>query len=281
LLRAASRHTFDTLVRFELRKQVSTAVSAPRRRTRAPAETFGGETARPGAALKLDLLNGFEVFVDGRAVQVALRTQRVVAFVALNPRPVQRAWVAGSLWMDSSEVRACANLRTALWQLDLVTRPIMRVTSTHLAMADGVEVDLRDVTQRAQRLVYGTGETDEQDLPRLCQAGDLLPDWYDDWLVIERERFRQLRLGALEVLCEDLSAQGRYAQATEAGIAAVAAEPLRESAHRVLVRAHLAAGNAGEAVREYQLFRDLLRQHLGLEPSREMRELIASFVTVA
>lgn len=210
-------------------------------------------------------------------MQVPPRSQRVVAFVALNPRPVQRGWVAGNLWMDSSEVHAAANLRTALWQLAPATRGIMRVTSTHLAVADGVEVDFHDATARAERLIHGTRETDEQDLCRLCRAGDLLPDWYDDWVVVERERFRQLRLGALEVLCEELSARGHYAQASEAGIAAVAADPLRESAHRVLIRAHLAAGNPGEAVRDYRLFCDLLRHHLGLGPSSEIRQLVASF----
>jgi DNA-binding SARP family transcriptional activator len=55
---------------------------------------------------------------------------------------------------------------------------------------------------------------------------------------------------------------------------AVAAEPLRESAHRTLVRLHLTAGNAVEASRQYELCRYLLRSQLGLEPSERMRELV-------
>ena len=91
------------------------------------------------------------------------------------------------------------------------------------------------------RVLSGGGPPLGLDL--LCRAGELLPHWYDDWVVIERERFRQLRLHALDALCESLAAAGRYAAAVEAGRASVAAEPLRESAHRLLIQAHLAEGN--------------------------------------
>ncbi len=105
-------------------------------------------------------------------------------------------------------------------------------------------------------------------LPNL--AGDLLPGWYDDWVIVERERIRQLRLHALEVLCENLSRSGRHAQAVDAGLSAVAEEPLRESAQRALIAAHLREGNVSEAVRQYDRYRKLLGASLGLEPSFEV-----------
>ena len=64
----------------------------------------------------------------------------------------------------------------------------------------------------------------------------MLPACYDDWVLVQRDRFRQLRLHALEALCERLTASGRYGEAIDAGLAAVCAEPLRESSHRVLIR---------------------------------------------
>jgi DNA-binding SARP family transcriptional activator len=143
-----------------------------------------------------------------------------------------------------------------------------------LALADTVEVDLHDVVARAQRLIHGGGRRRFDDLAHLTEAGaDLLPDWYDDWVLIERERFRQLRLSALECLCVELTAEHCYPQAVEAGVSAIAADPLRESAHRVLISAHLAAGNSGEALRQYRFCRSLLAQRLGTEPSLEMRTL--------
>ena len=110
-------------------------------------------------------------------------------------------------------------------------------------------------------------------------SGELLPDWYDDWVVIERERFRQLRVHALERLCERLTSERRFTEAVETGLAAVEGEPLRESAHRVLIHAHLAEGNAAEALRQYGVFRGLLRDRLGLEPSGQMDALVRPLVS--
>ena len=105
-------------------------------------------------------------------------------------------------------------------------------------------------------------------------SGDLLPDWDDEWVLLERERFRQIRLHALERSCELLMASGRLTEAIDAGLAALAAEPLRESAHRVLIRAHLAEGNRFEALRQFERYRDLMRSELGLAPSVEIADLI-------
>ena len=65
-------------------------------------------------------------------------------------------------------------------------------------------------------------------------SGELLPDWYDDWVLLEAENWRQLRLHALEVLAGLLTAAGRYGDAAAAALAAVRADPLRESAHAAL-----------------------------------------------
>jgi DNA-binding SARP family transcriptional activator len=107
-------------------------------------------------------------------------------------------------------------------------------------------------------------------------SSDLLPDWYeDDWVVVHRERYHHLRLHALEAMCERLTATQRYGEAVEAGLAAVRAEPLRESAHQALVKVHLAEGNRYEATRQYQSCRRLLRNELGLEPSPRLQALLA------
>ena len=79
----------------------------------------------------------------------------------------------------------------------------------------------------------------------------------------------------LEALCTGLAAAGRFAEAADAGLAAVQGEVLRESAHRALITAYLAEGNCVEAIRQYRFFRELLRTQLGLEPSPLMSELVA------
>jgi DNA-binding SARP family transcriptional activator len=104
---------------------------------------------------------------------------------------------------------------------------------------------------------------------------DLLPEWDDQWVVIDRERLRQLRLHALESLAEQCVRAGRFGDAIEACQLAVGAEPLRDSAHRTLIRAYLAEGNRAMAVRHFELYENLLRAELGLEPPAEVRDLVS------
>jgi DNA-binding SARP family transcriptional activator len=105
-------------------------------------------------------------------------------------------------------------------------------------------------------------------------SADLLPDWTEDWVLMERESYHQLRLRALETLCRRLSAAGRFGQAVQAGVAAVSGEPLRESARSALIEAHLAERNVAAALREYDAFRRLLHDELGLDPSEDLRALV-------
>lgn len=225
--------------------------------------------------LRLSLLDGFELCCDGSVIEVAPAGQRLVAFLALQQRTVQRGYVAGRLWLDASERRAQASLRTTLWRTQVPGAELLHATSTHLRLGDAVHVDFQRALACARQVLEVADGLRGDALATLAGSGELLPDWYDEWLMIERERFRQLRMLALEALCVRLSAKGLHAEAVQAGLAAVAAEPLRESAQRALVAAHLANGNACEAIRQYRLFATLLRHHLGLTPSDRMRGLVA------
>ena len=103
------------------------------------------------------------------------------------------------------------------------------------------------------RGLLGDPEDAEATEPHTSQLeGDLLPDWYDDWLMIERERLRQLRVHALEHLAERAVREGRFGHAIDCSLAAIAADPLRESAHRILIRAYLAEGNSSAGLRQYR-----------------------------
>jgi DNA-binding SARP family transcriptional activator len=125
----------------------------------------------------------------------------------------------------------------------------------------------------AERVMAGAPGEVSKFSPRLFFC-DLLPDWYDDWVIIERERLRQLRIHALEVLCQRLTALERYPEAIDAGLAAVRAEPLRESAHLSLMRAHAAEGNWCEVLRAYDRLSQLLWNELGVEPSPRVSEFL-------
>jgi DNA-binding SARP family transcriptional activator len=239
----------------------------------------GDRACRRGAALALNLLDGFELRVDGDPLSVPFSAQRVVAFLALCSGRRGRIYVAGHLWADASEERAAASLRTALWRVGRRGSGLVRCDGQSLSLDPAVEVDVVTSSRMARDVLDGEGRVPIDVFAQLRDAGELLPDWYDEWVLIERERHRQLRLHALERLCVRLSAEGRHAAATEAGLAAVAGEPLRESAHRVLIAAHLAEGTLVEALRQYRLYCQLLRRDLNAGPSPALRALVAA-VTV-
>ena len=99
---------------------------------------------------------------------------------------------------------------------------------------------------------------------------ELLPGWYDDWVLAVRERLQLRLLHALEALSRLLRRAGRPAAAVEAMHVAVLAEPLRESGQRALIEAHQAAGDWIAARRQYDAFRSILRREIGVEPSAEL-----------
>jgi DNA-binding SARP family transcriptional activator len=229
--------------------------------------------ARPTTSRQLSLLGGFELRHAGQAVAVPRSGQRLMALLALQARPLERLYVAGMLWLDAPEERAGASLRSALWRLPVPGgAAVVEASTTHLRLAGDVAVDLHELAALAERLERASGGDD--DLAPSALTRDLLPDWYEDWVLLERERFRQLRLHALEALCVRLTEAGRFGAAVQAGLAAVAGEPLRESAHRRLIQTHLAEGNPGEALRQYNLYRRLLTSELAIEPSAAIRSLV-------
>jgi DNA-binding SARP family transcriptional activator len=151
------------------------------------------------------------------------------------------------------------------------------VSGEALCLADGVHVDVHELTAWARRVLDPCATTDDATEGDLSLPGELLPGWYDDWVLLERERLRQPRMHALEALADKYAGAGRYGEAAQAAFAAARAEPLRESAHRTVIRIHLAEGNVAEAVREYESFRALLATEMSVAPTPLMLELMGSF----
>lgn len=188
-----------------------------------------------------------------------------------------RSAAAGTLWPEVSEDRAHASLRSAISRLTLVAHEAIVVSFQDIRLADDVTVDIRESRALAHRLLNpGDPERDGDlsDRAILALSADLLPGWYDDWALIEAEDWRQLRLHALDALTERLIAAKRYADATSAALAAVKAEPLRETSHAALIRVYLAEGNRAEALAAFEDYRALLRAELGLEPSPLIQALV-------
>ncbi len=226
-------------------------------------------TPRP----ELTLLGGFALTIGGQPVSVPESSQRVLVYLALHDRPQARQVVAASLWPESGEARAAANLRSSLWRLPTPNdQPLYTGQGSNLAVAPEVDVDVRRVEAAGWSLVQNA--TTQLDLSgRRMFFDDLLPGWYDDFVIVERERLAQLRLHFLEAMAHALGDQGRFAEALDVALRLVAADPLRERSQKALISMYRAEGSIGQAVRQYERYQDLLQETFGCDPSAELAQL--------
>ncbi len=248
--------------------------STPHRTHRAP----GRRSRTP--TFHLRLVGGFAATQDGRDIRLPAASRRLVAATALHAGPIPRHVAAERLWPHLEPRSALSSLRTALFRLNAGSA-LLDTGPGYIAIAANVEVDVRALEAFARRLIDGPmPDTDaEESIRRLTMA--ILPDCDDDWLRLERDRLRDLFLHAIEAYATRLSAAGNYARALEAAHAALAADPVRETAAATLIAIHLAEGNRPQAVRTYRDFRARLRAIIDVEPADELQALVARYITDA
>jgi DNA-binding SARP family transcriptional activator len=211
-------------------------------------------------------------------VVVPRNEQRLVAFLALSGA-CDRDLVAGTLWPDSPEPRAHANLRTALWRLRRAGADLVDATQTGVVLRR-TWIDADELTACATGLLDSPRTPIHPEALRLLTGPALLPGWYEDWVQEKRDRLDRLRVRALEVASGRLLSAGLIAPAAEAARAAVRLDPFRESARCSLIRAQLAEADVVGAVREYGLFRDLIARELDVPPSAQFTALLGSHLRV-
>lgn len=225
----------------------------------------------------LHLLNGPYAVVDGDRHELPEGSKRLVVLVTLSGGRLDRRTAAGMLWPDGDDVRAAGNLRSALWRLRGAGIDVVDSDKAALRLRVGTAVDLHEVSDRAGRLIEGPVRRDDLDTADPWpDAGELLPGWFDDWVVFERERLRQRLLHGLEALSRLLVRAQRAVEAVDAARAAVRMDPLRESGRRTLVAAQLAAGDPDGARRTYDTYCAAAFRALGVQPSAELTALACS-----
>jgi DNA-binding SARP family transcriptional activator len=223
----------------------------------------------------LHLFGGPSVTHGERRIDIPEGSKRLLVFVAFHRECVERRCAAGALWPVGDDLRAAGCLRSALWRLRRAGIDLIATDMRALRLREDVIVDVHLVGAWATRLIEGSPSHDDLEvLPWGLDALDLLPGWYDDWALVERERIRQRLLHALEALSRQLVSRRRCAEAVEAAMMAVSAEPLRESAQRALIEAHLAEGNWVEGRRSFEVYRDALDRELGIEPHPELAAMV-------
>jgi DNA-binding SARP family transcriptional activator len=225
-------------------------------------------------AITLRLLDGFQLWVGDQCVPTQPSTQRLLAYLALHDHSITRTAVACALWPDTTDRRAAACLRSALWRLVKPPDTLITARGTVLHINPAVVVDVTQLRRFTAQLAHPDSPHPNPAPPLNTLTADLLPGWSDPWVSTERDWLRQMCLRALEMLSQRFRTRGDHFHAHETAAAAIRTDPLRESARRCLIELHLADGNPAEALRQYTSYRSLLRRELGLTPSPEIRQLL-------
>ncbi|WP_066370355.1 AfsR/SARP family transcriptional regulator [Herbidospora mongoliensis] len=220
--------------------------------------------------VRINLLGGFSVIADGESCAVAEGSQRLLVYLALRERPQARTAMAASLWPDKADNRACANLRSSLWRLPAPGGvPLVRAANASLQLSEHLDVDVKLAEVAGWNLVRDpAGPVDDVDSSLFFL--ELLPGWYDDWVVFERERLAQLQFHFLEALADALVEHHHLPQALDIALRLVRADPLREGSQRALLGVYLAERNIGQAQRQLKAYRRLINDTFGCDPSPEL-----------
>lgn len=230
-------------------------------------------SVRSAPPVRIRLLGGFEARCGAAEVHLPPTLQRLVARVALTGR-TPRSLLAGELWPDLAERRAQANLRTSIWHVRRACAELLVDVGDSLALPADAVVDVHAAHETALAVIRDVTAVPTDALMPLLHALELLPGWYDEWVLAERERDRQLRLHALELTVSELLRRGVAGVAMHAALAAVQLEPLRESAHRAVIEVHLREGNVALAIDHYAHYRRLVLSEFGIEPTVGLQRLI-------
>src|SRR4030095_8184208 len=222
----------------------------------------GGE---PPARLKVRLLGGVEIILDGRRLTAfnSLRLQRFLALIALRKDPQHRLRLAFELWPDSNERQARTNLRKLLHDFRHSLPDTSEFVEIDNEVVRWIPTGPADVDVLRFRDALAAGDLE---LAARLYAGDLLPACYDDWVLDERAKLRAEAYGAFMRLTEEAAGRDDHKATIRDAQRIIDLEPTDEVAVRIQMEAHLALGNRTAALRAYHRFAEVLERELEVRP---------------
>ncbi|WP_211879189.1 AfsR/SARP family transcriptional regulator [Pseudarthrobacter albicanus] len=223
---------------------------------------------------QLSLFQSWKLCRDSCTVHVAARQQRLITALAIHgPRP--RSFLVGLLWPENSESRAMESLRVCVHLICKQVPGLLVNGGAVLSLSDLVAVDLHRVRAQIRELGQLGLNGNAASYLNLLRDAELLPGWYDDWVLSEQARLRQERLHAFQIIARESLAQCNYEVALEASEAALELEPLYESAVGLLIQAERQQGNNASALQAFEKYQIKLKEDVGIAPSEAIRRLIA------
>lgn len=222
---------------------------------------------------QLRLLQTWQLSRDADVVHVAARQQRLITALAITgPRP--RSFLVGLLWPDKAEARALESLRVSVHLVSRQLPGLLVNDGAVLSLNGQVDVDLHRVRAGIRTLGQPGLNGNAASCLALLRDAELLPGWYEDWVLFEQGRLSQERLHAFNIIARESLARGDYETALEASQAALEVEPLYESAVALLIQSESRQGNAVAALRAFEKYRTKLQEEMGLTPSDAILRLV-------
>lgn len=223
---------------------------------------------------QLCLFRSWQLLWGAEVVHVAARQQRLITALAINgPRP--RRYIVGLLWPEHPEPRAMESLRVSV---HIITRQVPGLLingGAVLSLSELANVDLHRIRTQIRQLNRAGLNGGTRSFLHELRHAELLPGWYEDWIVFEQARLRQDRLRALLVIARESLVRCDYEVAVEACEIALELEPLYERAVGLLIQAHRQQGMNASALIAFEKYQAQLEADMGISPSGELQRLIS------
>jgi predicted ATPase/DNA-binding SARP family transcriptional activator len=247
----------------------------------------GGRALSPAAMLRIQLLGGFQVERDGVALTAfhSQKAQSLLAYLLVyRDRAHPRSILATLFWGESDEARAQANLRNALYSLRHVLEGPQGRFGQYILTEGGAvrfhpkisySLDVAEFEETVESALHTAGEERATLLNTAITLykGDLLPGFYDDWVVIEQEHLRELYLQALKELVAHYTEHRDYAHAIVWARQVISVSPLQEEMHRALMQLYALTGDRTAALHQYAECEAVLQRALNAAPLPETQTL--------
>jgi non-specific serine/threonine protein kinase len=218
---------------------------------------------------RLFLLGPFQLEINSQTVNLPTRkAEGLLAYLVLHPAVQNRERMASLFWGDSPDELARRSLRTALSSLrkELGEEFITADRETIQLNPDyPLWVDIHEMEEQAKNVLSGPHASIDPELYR----GDLLQDFYDDWVLEEREHYRGLFINAMLQSAQSQRTNGEYRHAIFIAQKIISIDSVNEHAWQHLIFCYGALSNRSEAMKSYEECARRLMEQLGVEPSED------------